>query len=78
MNPTRGAERANARMTENMVKFCRVLYRQGWTLRRLASYYGVSHQVVHKAITGETWSHITKPAPVPKGLRPNHWRQSGA
>ncbi len=73
-NATQGEQRCNARLTVDIVRRARTLYRDGWSLLSIAKLLGVG-RAVESAIVGDTWRHVTDPPPVPKGLRPHNWRQ---
>lgn len=74
-NATNGERRSNAKLTDRDVRMMRVLYGCKWSVDVLARMYGVSHGTAYKAIVGDTWAHITTPAPHPRGARPHNWRQ---
>lgn len=75
MNRGKGSNRSNAKLDEKKVGIARTLFKQGWSIRTLAMIYNVSHVAIDKAIHGETWTHVEEPPPVPRGFRPNNWRQ---
>lgn len=63
----RGVERGLAKLTDQAVVDIRRAYAQGATLPVLAARYGVHLTTIHKAATGETWTHVAEP-PVAKPI----------
>lgn len=77
-NRVAGSARPTARLTEKRVQSCRLLYRDGYSVRTIAHYYGHGVTVVWKAIVGETWRHVRVPAPVPRSYKPTVKRRGEA
>ncbi len=58
-NPKRGATNKLAKLTDEKVRAARLLYASDkFTQRDLGRMFGVSHEVIGKALRGETWSHV--------------------
>ena len=53
-----GEKHAQARLTADIVKECRVRYAAGETATALAEEFGVRNTTMSMAVTGKTWSHI--------------------
>jgi len=55
----KGSDHGQARLHENDVRAIRVCYANGGVLQReIATWFGVSHQTISKAINRQKWSHI--------------------
>lgn len=56
--PEHGAERYNARLTDDIVRSMRSAASSGATIKNLAAAAGVSYSTALHAIRGETWAHV--------------------
>lgn len=55
----RGSAHHKAVLTELKVRDMRMLHRAGVPVRRLAREYGVGIHAARKAISGESWAHVS-------------------
>lgn len=55
----RGEDRYNARLTEEIVRWCRVRYKQGGiSITQLAVMFNISRMPMWQAIRRQTWKHV--------------------
>lgn len=57
IRPT-GSAKAQAALTEEIVRECRARWAAGEMQNALAAEFGVSKPTMHKALTGKTWRHM--------------------
>jgi hypothetical protein len=55
-----GESRGNSKLTDAKVRMMRRLYAQGMFQIEIADLVGVSFGTAHKALFGETWTHVTE------------------
>lgn len=56
-----GMQQTQAKLTDDIVRFCRRAYRAGdpsRNYRALAERFGVSHHTIRNAVVGRNWSHV--------------------
>jgi DNA-binding NarL/FixJ family response regulator len=54
----RGANRWNAKMTDERVRDARLMYEDGWTVKEIAAYLGVSESCIHHIIARRSWKQV--------------------
>lgn len=59
-----GSQHPQAKLTEAIVRECRIRYVAGEVYESLAREFGVNSHTMWSALTGETWTHL----PVPEGI----------
>lgn len=62
-----GERHGFAKLTDAIVAECRRRHAAGETQLSLAREFGVNKSVMHHAIWGITWTHVTEPVPVKRG-----------
>ena len=54
----RGSNHANAKLSEDDVKYMRLLYDNGKTLKSIAGLYKITSQNVKSVVARKTWRHV--------------------
>ena len=65
MNPAKGEDAGNSRLTETCVKAIRYLHALGIDRVCLGACFGLSTAGLRNVITGERWSHVERPEDLP-------------
>lgn len=54
----KGLKHHEAKLTPSIIKKCRLLYARGQSGNSLARIHGVCNTTMHRALSGESWSHV--------------------
>ncbi|MGC0371650.1 MAG: hypothetical protein DGJ47_000343 [Rickettsiaceae bacterium] len=54
----RGKDSANAKLSDYQVKLIRQLYKNPFSLRKLANIFGVSHTLILRIVNHKSWRHV--------------------
>lgn len=55
----RGTQIALAKLNDDTVRISRALRERGWPVKVLAQFFGVNKPSMYKALSGQTWAHVS-------------------